>query len=550
MKENPPDTSAPPGWSALLEGYPWFSGKGKFPLPAYSEFMPPPRLGRKPYGEPELRPFSDEDPFGWAVTEVEEEYELGPGLEHLAGEIVGALRRLGGGQPEFRIPGYRRRNLADNPYCPPELQAAFGHLPRERYVVLLPLALSRTQDDKGRVRWTFFGSSEQGPEQAFWRGFPPDTGARASGGRPPRLSRPPPRRRLRRARRRARIAPLPRPPHPAVGARPALPLLARALAPAVDGAARRRRRGAARRRPLPPDLPALRPPAGRGQATVLRRGPRPPALPREPRFLGREGLHPPPGEAAPGHAGPAAAAGRPARRPRRPPRPPVGLAPRGGRGPAPARHSRGSPPQHLQADEPLEPRPAPGGRRGPEPLRGQGRPRPLQHGLRRDRALRQAPGPELPALDRGLAPPPRRPERHVRGDLSRLRGRARWRALPLPLRVPRHARRAARGLLAPAARSLLVGGAVGGRGRSRRAARLPRRLPRGRARPGPARAAPAPPAPAPGPSRRPPGLRAPPRALRPADAAQYPRPSRRGRARGRPAPDAGLRPAPAAPGRG
>jgi hypothetical protein len=32
------------------------------------------------------------------------------------------------------------------------------------------LALSRTQDDKGRVRWTFFGSSELGPEQAFWTG--------------------------------------------------------------------------------------------------------------------------------------------------------------------------------------------------------------------------------------------------------------------------------------------------------------------------------------------------------------------------------------------
>ncbi|HVP90974.1 MAG TPA: M28 family peptidase [Terriglobales bacterium] len=171
MSESPQNTIGALGWHALLDGFPWFSGKGNFPLPAYSEFMPPPRLGRKPYGEPELRPFSDDDPFGWAVTEVEEEYELGPGLEHLAGEIVGALRRLGGGQPEFRIPGYRGRNLADNPYCPPELQAAFGRLPRERCVALLPLALSRTQDDKGRVRWTFFGSSEQGPEQAFWQGF-------------------------------------------------------------------------------------------------------------------------------------------------------------------------------------------------------------------------------------------------------------------------------------------------------------------------------------------------------------------------------------------
>ena len=35
----------------------------------------------------------------------------------------------------------------------------------------MPLALSRTQDDKGRVRWTFFGGSEQGPAKAFWRSF-------------------------------------------------------------------------------------------------------------------------------------------------------------------------------------------------------------------------------------------------------------------------------------------------------------------------------------------------------------------------------------------
>ena len=44
-------------------------------------------------------------------------------------------------------------------------------MPHERFVVLAALALSRTQDDKGRVRWTLFGGSEQGPERAFWRSF-------------------------------------------------------------------------------------------------------------------------------------------------------------------------------------------------------------------------------------------------------------------------------------------------------------------------------------------------------------------------------------------
>ncbi|HYA49147.1 MAG TPA: M28 family peptidase [Burkholderiales bacterium] len=171
MNESEPGLTIASGWKALMEDYPWFAGKGKFPFPAYSEFMPPPRLGRKPYGTAEVRPFTDADPFGWAVTEIEEEYELRPGLEHLAGEIVSALKNLGEGKPEFRIPGHKGRNLTDNPFCPPELLAAAGRLGRERYIVLLPLALSRTQDDKGRVRWTYFGSSEQGPERAFWKGF-------------------------------------------------------------------------------------------------------------------------------------------------------------------------------------------------------------------------------------------------------------------------------------------------------------------------------------------------------------------------------------------
>jgi hypothetical protein len=171
MSQNPRNADLATGWRVLMEGFPWFAGEGSFPLPAYSEFMPAPRLGRKPCGDRELLPFSDGDDYGWAVTEVEEEYELKPGLEHLAGEVVGALSRFGQGKPENRIAGHKGRNLVDNPYCPPELVAHAGRLPRERYVVLLPLALSRTQDDKGRIRWTFFGSSEQGPEQAFWQGF-------------------------------------------------------------------------------------------------------------------------------------------------------------------------------------------------------------------------------------------------------------------------------------------------------------------------------------------------------------------------------------------
>jgi len=135
---------------------------------AYSEFMPPPRLGKKPYNGSGPTLFRPDDPLGWPITEYEEAFELQPGLSHLAAHLVRALEHLGCGRPAHHI---GRVKLEGNPFWPPELARAAGTLAHERYVVLAPLALSRTQDDKGRVRWTLFGGSEQGPERGFWKGL-------------------------------------------------------------------------------------------------------------------------------------------------------------------------------------------------------------------------------------------------------------------------------------------------------------------------------------------------------------------------------------------
>ena len=159
------------GWEQLLEGELWLSPDGHYPIPAYSEFMPGPKVGCTPFGSRDASLFHDDDPFGWYVSELEEEYELRPGLEEIAHQVLDHLVKLGQSKPASFIAGHGGRNLRDNPYWPPELAAHAGHLPNERYLVLLPLALSRTQDDMGRVRWTFFGGSEQGPERAFWSGF-------------------------------------------------------------------------------------------------------------------------------------------------------------------------------------------------------------------------------------------------------------------------------------------------------------------------------------------------------------------------------------------
>lgn len=159
------------GWKKLLEGYPWFDCDGCYPLPAYSEFMPPPLLGRKPLGEIDYRIFREDDHFGWRISEMEEEYELKPGIQHVGHQIMNSVIKLGKGLPENFIHGHGGQNLRNNPYWPPELAAKAGKLLHERYVALLPLMLSRTQDDKGRVTWTFFGNSIHDPEQSFWKSF-------------------------------------------------------------------------------------------------------------------------------------------------------------------------------------------------------------------------------------------------------------------------------------------------------------------------------------------------------------------------------------------
>jgi hypothetical protein len=157
------------GWKQLLAGAPWFRGADKYPIAAYSEFLPAPRLGRKPYdGYTDTVLFHPDDPWGWHVSEYEEALEIRPGLESVAKQVLGALIHLAHGQSAH---GIARGKLHNNPCWAAELAAMQGRLLHERYVVFLPLALARTQDDKGRIRWTFYGGSEQGPARAFWRSF-------------------------------------------------------------------------------------------------------------------------------------------------------------------------------------------------------------------------------------------------------------------------------------------------------------------------------------------------------------------------------------------
>ena len=156
------------GWERLLSDVPRYGRAERFQIMAYSEMMPPPLIGWRPYGTNHPVPRSLEDPFTWLVNEREQAMELGPGLQLIVRQVLPALEHLDREQP---AQGINRAKLEGNAYWPKELAELPGAIPHERYVTFLPLALSKAQDDKGRVRWMFYGGSEQGPDRAFWKSF-------------------------------------------------------------------------------------------------------------------------------------------------------------------------------------------------------------------------------------------------------------------------------------------------------------------------------------------------------------------------------------------
>jgi hypothetical protein len=160
------------GWRRFLKGFPWYNEERKYPLQAYSEFMPPVRTGISPLdGSVYPWVFRDDDPFGWQILEIEEEYQLRPGLENIGRQVLHLIIQLGMGTFPVQLAGEKQRNLANNLFWPASLASHQGQLKHERYVMVQPYSLSRTKDDKGRICWTFFGGSEQGPEKAFWKSF-------------------------------------------------------------------------------------------------------------------------------------------------------------------------------------------------------------------------------------------------------------------------------------------------------------------------------------------------------------------------------------------
>jgi len=146
-----------------------YQGEGRFPLRAYSEMMPGPYVGVKPY-----LPERGACTFGGTgdsldIDEYEQSHDLEPGLRRIAEHVTDELGRLVRGEPH----ALSRSLLTDNPAWPDELAEAARakRLVDDPLVVALALALSRTQDDKGNDRWTLFGTSHDGAAPAVWHGM-------------------------------------------------------------------------------------------------------------------------------------------------------------------------------------------------------------------------------------------------------------------------------------------------------------------------------------------------------------------------------------------
>jgi hypothetical protein len=134
--------------------------------------MPPPYIGIKPYQPVLARRDATagvSDASGLDIDEYEQAHDLEPGFDQIAARLVAELGKLARGVPH----ALSRSLLADNPAWPAELAARAGTLAHDPLVVIAPLALSRSQDDKGMARWTLFGTSHRGA--ACWDMFTEQT---------------------------------------------------------------------------------------------------------------------------------------------------------------------------------------------------------------------------------------------------------------------------------------------------------------------------------------------------------------------------------------
>ena len=119
------------GWEKLIESWPWFRGKGNFPLLPNSEFMPPVRCGLSLTG-PKIMLIFPRLSFWLADHRIRKERPaLRPGLKDIAHRVRAHLAPLARRADTHGIFG---QMLKENTYWPRELSRHAGALSDERFV--------------------------------------------------------------------------------------------------------------------------------------------------------------------------------------------------------------------------------------------------------------------------------------------------------------------------------------------------------------------------------------------------------------------------------
>ncbi len=171
-----PKTQAASGWETILDVSQW-KVTGRYSLRAYSEFLPAPISGARPY---ELRLdapssllknhsfsklFKREEPESFGIDPFDDFVYLRPGLEAIVRPYLLAVKGWIAGNSRSPFPSHF---LKDNPYWPTSMKKAPQPL---RLIAFLPVSVARTQDEFGKSRWTLLGGAGRTPDELFFSTF-------------------------------------------------------------------------------------------------------------------------------------------------------------------------------------------------------------------------------------------------------------------------------------------------------------------------------------------------------------------------------------------
>lgn len=165
------------GWNTVFDSKTAWVPPLSHPIEAYSEFMPAPSIGARPYpllyetkasllqSQGYFPYYNPQDPHYFFIPSFDEVTVIRPGLIYLMKHFLKDLSQLSKGETPGggKLKGIPKSLLENNPYFPDKLRG------EEAIVSILPITLSMTQNDQGQTPWTVFGGTMASYEEVFWK---------------------------------------------------------------------------------------------------------------------------------------------------------------------------------------------------------------------------------------------------------------------------------------------------------------------------------------------------------------------------------------------